>query len=114
MKRSLASNAGTIMKRAQYLAVFCMALSISADGIACYSTAAEKLSLDRAVVITDDGQPPFVKYCVEELANYLKELTGHNLPIRNPSDATGRSENKVSILVGQQAAREIFPSQSRT
>ena len=64
--------------------------------------AAEKLILNYATVVVDSAEPSFVRYGVEELAGYLKELSGNEIPVvALPQDAKG-----VQILVGAQAVRQ--------
>src|SRR4051812_44427801 len=111
-KQSLALAEVITMKPAQYISFFWIAVLFAAE-IAGYSRAAEKLTLERVATVMDDDQPPFVNYAVEDLTNYLKELTSNDVPVRNTTDAARGSEHQVSIFVGQHAAREIFPSESR-
>jgi len=41
---------------------------------------AETVPLDRTAIVVDPDQPSFVQYAVEELAGYLKYLTGSDVP----------------------------------
>lgn len=64
----------------------------------CYAEG--NLSLDHCVIVADPGQTTFVQYAVDELADYLKEVTGHG-----PAVGNGHG---VTIAVGPQIARRIL------
>ncbi|HPO14213.1 MAG TPA: hypothetical protein PLI09_12280 [Candidatus Hydrogenedentes bacterium] len=67
--------------------------------------AAETVSLDHAAIVTDASQPSYVEYGVEDLAGYLKDLTGKEIAVvTTPGIST-----PVRILVGTKAAGEILP-----
>ena len=67
--------------------------------------AADTLGLDRAVIVTDAAEPSFVQYGVEELAAYLKESTGNDVPVvASPDSGKG-----VRILVGAKTVHQRFP-----
>jgi hypothetical protein len=66
--------------------------------------AAEKINLDQATVIADPDEPTFVRYGIDELAEYLKEATGNEISVLSKlADAKG-----AKILVGTKAARQII------
>ena len=73
--------------------------------IASDSRAAETIALDRAAIVTDSEQPSFVQYGVEDLAGYLKEPAGNEIPIVASPDGV----RPVQILVGTKTVREILP-----
>ena len=61
------------------------------------SRAAERTILDRAIVIVDPDEPSFVQYGVEELAGYLKETTGNEIPVAaSPADAMQKQRKSWS------------------
>ena len=65
----------------------------------------DRLPLGRAEIVVDPSEPSFVQYGVEELAAYLKELTGVQPPVRGAvSDA-----DADHILVGSKAVESVFP-----
>lgn len=68
------------------------------------SLAAEKVTLDGAIIVADAGQPSFVQYSVEDLAGYLKELTGREVPVVASPDGKAR----VLIAIGPEAARRVL------
>ena len=67
--------------------------------------AADTLGLDRAVIVTDAAEPSFVQYAVEELAAYLKESTGNDVPVVASPD----SSKGVRIMVGAKTVQSVFP-----
>ncbi len=84
---------------------FRTALSVAwALSAAAGSLAAEQVTLDGAVIVADAGQPSFVQYSVEDLAGYLKELTGGDVPVRPAPDGKAR----VLIAIGPEAARRVL------
>jgi hypothetical protein len=92
------------------LAVLSLTLAVLAAVASPRGHAAEKLALDRATVVVDAAEPSFVQYGVEELAAYLRELTGNEISIvGSPENAQG-----VRILVGtktvERAIAEKFPA----
>src|SRR5689334_5265414 len=66
--------------------------------------AADRLVLDQATIVAEVDQPSFVQYGIEEVANYLKEVTGH--------DVTGVTSLNVAkgtrIVVGTKMAGEVL------
>jgi hypothetical protein len=82
------------------VAIF-LAVAMAATG-----RAAETLSLDRAAIVTDFDGSSFVQYGVEDLAGYLKESSGNDVPIVASLDG----ESPVLILVGKTAVRRFFPN----
>ncbi|MBN2308218.1 MAG: hypothetical protein JXR94_04560 [Candidatus Hydrogenedentes bacterium] len=69
------------------------------------SHGAEPVRLERAVIVADPEEPSFVQYGVEELAGYLKDMTGHEIPVV----ASGDRALGVRIVVGTKAAQGLFP-----
>jgi hypothetical protein len=67
-------------------------------------SAGEKVPLDRAVIVTEPDQPSFVQYAVDDLAGYLKELTGREAPVGTSSDGKAR----VLIVIGPKAAERAL------
>ncbi|HPG69131.1 MAG TPA: hypothetical protein PLO37_19960 [Candidatus Hydrogenedentes bacterium] len=74
-------------------------LTIAANG-----NEPERVLLDRCVIVTDGEQPSFVRYGVEELAGYLRELTGREVPVVASADRA----QPVRILVGSHAVRDVL------
>ncbi len=64
-----------------------------------------KVVLDYATVVVGSEDPSFVHYGVEELANYLKDITGNDIPILPSPDP----KNTVQILVGAKTVQAILP-----
>jgi hypothetical protein len=74
-------------------------------GAAAISPAAETVVLDHAAIVMDAKQPSFVQYGVEELAGYLKELTGNDILVLT---FAGKAR-PVQILVGTKTVKKILP-----
>ena len=72
--------------------------------VACTS-AAEKVVLDHVSIVTDPDQPSFVQYAVEELANYLKETSGIQVPVVGTSPI-GKSLSLIAV--GPKVARQVL------
>ena len=79
--------------------VLMVCLTIAANG-----NEPERVLLDRCVIVTDGEQPSFVRYGVEELAGYLRELTGREVPVVASADRA----QPVRILVGSHAVRDVL------
>lgn len=69
------------------------------------SHAAEALRLDQAAIVVDPGEPSYVQYGVEELAEYLREATGREHVVA----AAPGSDRPAQIVVGATAVRGLFP-----
>ena len=67
--------------------------------------AAEKIVLARATIVTEADSPAYIQYAVEELAGYLKDMTGERVAVLTSVDAA----KGVRILVGTKIAEQIFP-----
>jgi hypothetical protein len=61
--------------------------------------------LDHATIVTDKDEASFVQYGVEELAGYLKESTGNEIPVVTSSDGT----HPVQIVVGTKPVQRVLP-----
>jgi hypothetical protein len=72
--------------------------------VATKGSPAEKIVLDDSAIVTDASQPPFVQYAVEDLASYLKGITGSEVAVRNPSNVKATA----AIAIGPQTARQIL------
>ena len=68
-------------------------------------SAADKVLLDRATIVIDSDEPSFVQYGVQDVAEYLKELTANDFPVVSSSE----NGNGVLILVGTKAVQQLFP-----
>ena len=69
------------------------------------SQAAERIILDHATIVTASDESSFVRYGVEDLAGYLKGLTGNDVPvIASPDRGKG-----VKIVVGTKTVQLLFP-----
>lgn len=62
--------------------------------------------LDRATIVTDSAEPSFVRHGVLDLAEYLTELTGNEVPVVNSFE---KAEG-TRILVGTRAIQQVFPN----
>jgi hypothetical protein len=84
----------------------CFALALLLSIAVRESWAAERVILDRATVIADAAEPEFVRYGIEDLAGYLKDSIGVEIPTAAlPSKAKG-----AKIFVGTNAARQVLPN----
>ncbi len=66
----------------------------------------DRILLDKAAVVVDAADPSYVQYAIEELAGYLKDAAGIDLPVA----ATVDSARPVQILVGTEAVKKAFPA----
>jgi hypothetical protein len=83
-----------------FLAVILLLLTTATE-----NWAAERIVLDRATVIVDSAEPPYVQYGIEDLAGYLKDSIGIEISTAIlPTDAKG-----TKILVGTKAAQQVLP-----
>ena len=57
----------------------------------------EKISLNQSGIVVDGSEPSYVQYGVKDLANYLKEITGTEVPIQTTLGETAPS----LIVVGE-------------
>jgi len=62
----------------------------------------EKISLNQSGIVVDGSEPSYVQYGVKDLANYLKEITGTEVPIQTTLGETAPS----LIVVGGKMAEE--------
>lgn len=81
---------------------FCLLALLAATPV---GRAAEIVTLDRAAIVISPEEPSFVQYGAEDLARYLKETTGVEVPLTNLPN----SENPTQILVGTKTVRSVFP-----
>jgi hypothetical protein len=86
--------------RIAYGLAFALPFSLAA---AVEARVAEKIVLDRAIIVADSAEPSFVQYGVKELAGFLKDVTGNEIRVVNSPGET----NGVRIVVGTQAAGQI-------
>jgi len=89
-----------------------LCLYLSARGWLLFSVAtvpsaqaADSIVLDRAAIVADKDEASFVQYGVEELAGYLKESTGNEIPVVASSDGT----HPVQVVVGAKAVQRMLP-----
>jgi hypothetical protein len=96
-----------IMKRYRTLAIVLLCVSAwnTREGRATAGQSAEKMILNQATIVTDAEQPSFVRFALEELADYLKESTGADIPIITSAD----NKKPMQILVGANTVRQAFP-----
>lgn len=73
-------------------------------GAAATGWTAERIALDRAAIVTDPGQPSFVQYAVEDLADYLREVTGNKIPV----GGAPVGQQRTVIGVGPQTAQRLL------
>lgn len=69
-----------------------------------YCQAAEKVPLADVVILTDPDQPSYVQYAVQELAGYLKEITGQEAAVASTPD---RKAGTV-VVAGTAAAEKVL------
>lgn len=78
---------------------------MSLFGLASESHAEEAVILNHATIVCGSDEPSFVRYAVEDLAGYLKEATGREVPIVASPEGAG----PVQILVGAEAVSAVLP-----
>ena len=76
-----------------------------ADGGESRSLPSETVTLNHAAIVVDREEPSFVQYGAEDLAGYLKEWTGTEIPRLATADRT----KAVQILLGTKAVSQVFP-----
>jgi len=67
--------------------------------------AAERILLNHAQIVSNSHETSFVKYGVEDLAGYLKEVTENEIPMVGAADDT----KTIQILIGAGAVAQVFP-----
>lgn len=67
--------------------------------------AGEGVRLEHATIVTSPDEPSFIQYGIQELAGYLKELTGDEVPVVASLD----SGAGVRIVVGTDSVKKLFP-----
>ena len=72
---------------------------------ASHARAADRVLLNHAQIVVDSHQPSFVQYGVDDLAGYLKESTGDEIPVIEAPDG----KKAVQILVGKEIVGRVFP-----
>src|SRR5690242_1904944 len=77
--------------------------SLSLDTMAQQSTA--NISLSRATVIVDPSEPSYVQYAARDLAGYLGQISGDQVPVTAKADLSG--ESKTIIAIGQKVAESV-------
>ncbi len=85
-------------------AIMTVVILLSAT-IAFSAQPAEGVSLDHATIVIDAGEPTFVRHGADDVAGYIKEVTGHEVPVVASQDAG----NGVRILVGAKSVKQLFP-----
>jgi len=80
-----------------------MSMCVCAVAEARRVTIAESGAAKVVIVVTDDAIPP-EKYAAEELARFLKQVTGAEIPMTNKAERTGSR-----ILVGEAAVQAAAP-----
>lgn len=63
-----------------------------------------RISLNQSSIALDAGEPSYVHYSARDLAAYLKEITGTEVPIRTSPDDTATS----LIIVGKKMAQQVM------
>src|SRR4051812_3234661 len=92
------------MNRAMRLSLTLSVICQLVFALATVAHAEEQFTLDHATIVAEADQPSFVQYGIEELAGYLKELTGNDVPLASSlKDAKG-----VRIVVGTKSVAEIL------
>ena len=69
------------------------------------SQADDRVLMNHAQIVIDSHQPSFVQYGVEDLAGYLKEVTGNEIPVIGATD----DAKTIQILVGAESVGQVFP-----
>ena len=95
------------MKCSRIVAILLLYVSAlnTLNGCVAAGQPAGKVILDHATIVADADQPSFVQYAVEDLAGYLKESTGNEIPVVAVPDRT----KHVHILVGAKAVQQVVP-----
>ena len=65
----------------------------------------KRVLLDHAMIVTRSDEPSFIQYGIQDLARYLKELTGDRVPVVTSADNT----TGVRIVVGTDSVKKFFP-----
>lgn len=70
----------------------------------------QRISLNRASILIDPGEPSYLQFAAADLADYMKEITGEPVSVRGPAGASTGS----AIVVGQRMAHRRIPVLWRT
>ena len=65
----------------------------------------KRVLLDHAMIVTRSDEPSFIQYGIQDLARYLKELTGDQVPVVTSADNT----TGMRIVVGTDSVKKLFP-----
>ncbi len=82
-----------------------LAVVILSASTAYGQQAGEGVRLEHATIVTSPDEPSFIQYGIQELAGYLKELTGDEVPVVASADNT----TGVRIVVGTDSVKKLFP-----
>ncbi len=82
-----------------------LAVVILSAATAYGQQAGEGVRLEHATIVTSPDEPSFIQYGIQELAGYLKELTGDEVPVVASLD----SGAGVRIVVGTDSVKKLFP-----
>ncbi len=77
--------------------------SIMLAVLLCVTTGVQggRLMLDRPAIVIDPDQPAYVQYAVQELAEYLREVSGNPVPVATSSEKKAASLIAVGPEVGR-------------
>src|SRR2546426_2472488 len=64
--------------------------------------------LNQSVIALDSGQDSYVKFAARDLADYLKDITGTDVPIRMSLDENAKSLVVRGDKMGQQVVGDVF------
>ena len=82
-----------------------LAVVILSASTAYGQQAGEGVRLEHATIVTSPDEPSFIQYGIQELAGYLKELTGEGGSVVASADNT----TGVRIVVGTDSVKKLFP-----
>ena len=68
----------------------------------------ERIPLTQSVIVVDASEPSYVQYGVKDLADYLKEITGTEVPIQTTLDETAPSLIVVGKKMVEQARANVM------
>jgi len=82
---------------------FAMSLAAAGPQDVQARRANERIPLNQSVIVVDASEPSYVQYGVKDLADYLKEITGTEVPIQTTLDETAQS----LIVVGKKMVEQV-------
>jgi hypothetical protein len=104
------SEDGRIMAPKRCLHLILAIAILASPSAAGPSLAAERLVLDRPTIVIDPDQPSYVQYALEDLASYLKDVTGCEVRTETVINRKARALIAIGPKTAQLVLAEPLPA----